>query len=374
MVSSLVNEPRLTLRTVFAVGTHPSQILPASVEWQEAEHPLPDERSVFAGRRAQAIAQDVLPDEMLLLLLSGGASAVLALPAHGITLDDKRRTIEIMMKTGADIHALNTVRKHLSAIKGGQLAATCRGTTRTLALSDVVDDDVSVIGSGPGVADATTWTDVAAALNQFGGSAHPQAVLHRVEAGLAARVSDTPKKTDSGLMRAAGHVIASRRDALEGAWKTASSLGYQAVVLPDAVIGEAREAANRWYATVQRIAAGTVGPLCVISAGETTVTVRGGGKGGRNQEFALAVAAALQSSDAETVAVSVGTDGIDGPTDVAGAIVDRTTLTRGGALGLDPVAYLDANDSYAFFEPLGDLIRIGRTDTNVGDLQIFLRG
>ena len=374
MAAVLVEDQTLAIQTLMAVGTHAPARLPARVEWHEAEHPLPDERSVRAGRRAQAIASRVPPDETLLLLLSGGASALLAVPAAGIGLDDKRRCIDLMMRSGADIQALNTVRKHLSAIKGGQLAAATRGLTLTLAVSDVMDDDVSVIGSGPGVLDPSTWSDASAALDRYGGTSHPAAVHQRVDAGRASSIPDTPKRGDPRMARSSGSVIASRKDAVTGAERAASTLGYATVVLPEPVTGEARDAARGWYEVVGNIAAGTDGPLCVISAGETTVHVKGDGRGGRNQEFALAIARAMHGSEAVAAAASLGTDGIDGPTDAAGAIVDHTTITRAATLGLDAAAYLAANDSFTFFEPLGDLIRIGRTDTNVGDLQVYLRG
>ena len=374
MAATLVGNQTLTIQTLMAVGTHAPMRLPAQVEWHEAGHPLPDERSLHAAQRAQAIAAGVSPEETLLLLLSGGASALLAVPASGITLEDKRKTIELMMRAGADIHALNTVRKHLSEIKGGQLAAATRGLTLTLAVSDVMDDDVSVIGSGPGVADPTTWDDAGVVLDRYGGTAHPAAVRRRVEAGRASRVPDTPKPGDRRMSRASGHVIASRREAVAGAERAASKLGYTTVVLPEAITGEARDAARYWYARVRSIAASTGGPVCVISVGETTVHVKGRGRGGRNQEFALALAQSMHGSDADAVAASVGTDGIDGPTDAAGAVVDRMTITRAASLSVDAAAHLAANDSFGFFERLGDLIRIGRTDTNVGDLQIYLRG
>jgi hydroxypyruvate reductase len=393
MIAAAVGHPMPLLRTAFAVGTHPPADLAAQVEWREASHPLPDQRSVAAGKRALEIAGSVSRGESLVILLSGGASALLAAPAAGITLEDKRRTIELMMHAGADIHALNTVRKHLSMIKGGQLARACRGTTLTLAVSDVVGDDVSVIGSGPGVADETTWDAAAAALAQWGGVQHPSAVHKRVAAGRAGSLADTPKR--DALENATGRVIANRQHALEGARAAAQGMGYRTVVIPEAVTGEARTAAARWLSAVREASSAHAGPICVISAGETTVRVTGTGKGGRNQEFALAVAIAIadrsREKDAERgmahggladqrtyldgIVASVGTDGIDGPTDAAGAWVDHTTLSRGLECGLaDPRSYLEDNNSHAFFDRLGDLIFTGRTDTNVGDLQIYLRG
>jgi glycerate 2-kinase len=391
MIAAAAHSPSPRLRTAFAVGTHQPPRFPASVEWRDASHPLPDQRSVAAGGRALEIAGHVSRGESLVLLLSGGASALLAAPAPGISLEDKRRTIELMMHAGADINALNTVRKHLSSIKGGQLAQVCGGMTLTLAVSDVVGDDVSVIGSGPGVPDQTTWDDAGAALEQWGGAQHRPAVRERIAAGRAATIPDTPKP--GTLPDAKGVVIANRHDALEGAREMARGRGYRAIVIPGAITGEARDAAAPWLSTVRDMVSAQPGPICVISAGETTVRVTGTGKGGRNQEFALALALALadsggacgvgpesRESGVERVGVggivaSVGTDGIDGPTDAAGACVDATTILRGVERGLDdPRRYLEQNDSYAFFDRLGDLIFTGRTDTNVGDLQIYLRG
>ena len=372
MAAALLAHPSLTIRSAVAVGTHRPAALPATVTWFEASHPLPDERSVDAGRAAMALASAVGSDETLLLLLSGGASALAALPADGISLDDKRRTIDIMMRAGADIHALNTVRKHLSAIKGGGLARVCRGTTMTLAVSDVVGDDLSVIGSGPGVPDPSTWADATTALGRFGGDRHPERVRARVAAGLAGRMPDTLKAADPEASRARGQVIATQQDALAAARRAAEDRGFHTTVLPDAVTGEARDAARAWFAAIAPRLQSDRGPFCVISAGETTVRVTGQGKGGRNQEFALALARTLSTEPRDLMVASIGTDGIDGPTDAAGAMVDRTTLDRAAAKGLSPESSLDANDSFTFFEALGDLIRTGRTDTNVGDLQILM--
>ena len=195
----------------------------------------------------------------------------------------------------------------------------------------------------------------------------------RIAAGLAGAIPDTPKPGDPRLSRASGRVIASRQDALSGARDAAAALGYRTIVLNEPIEGEAREAALAWYTTAMRLAQGSADPVCVISAGETTVRVTGSGTGGRNQEFALALARTVAEAARDAAVASVGTDGIDGPTDAAGAIVDRTTMMRAAQRGLrDPASYLEQNNSYAFFDTLDDLIRTGRTDTNVGDLQILL--
>jgi glycerate 2-kinase len=319
-----------------------------------------------------AVASAVRPDECLALLLSGGASALMALPIQGLTLADKQACVHTMMLAGADIQALNTVRKHLSGIKGGRLAAACRGTTATLAVSDVVGDDLSVIGSGPGVPDASTWAAAASAIARFGGQRHPRPVHELVARGLRGEIPETPKSEDPGLARVHAQVIASRRHALDAAGVAARALGYEVVTLADAVTGEARWAAPRWLDRVAEILQTHARPICVLSAGETTVRVTGSGRGGRNQEFALAlVERAATLGDAALVA-SVGTDGIDGPTDAAGALADATSRDRATAAGVSPSAFLDDNNAYEFFALLGDLIHLGRTDTNVGDVQILL--
>ena len=372
MASAIAECPQLQIQTLFAVGTHLTGLLPPRVEWHVASHPIPDGRSVAAAERALQIAAGVAPDECLLVLLSGGASSLMAAPAEGLSLVDKQQTARTMMLAGADIHALNTVRKHLSRVKGGRLAAACRGATLTLAVSDVIGDDLSVIGSGPGLADQSTWADAAAALQRFGGDAHTAAVRGLVARGVAGRAAETPKPHDTAMARARGRVIASRRDALAAARTAAEGLGYRVVVMEEAVGGEARRTAPAWFAEAQTHAAASRDPLCIVSGGETTVHVKGSGRGGRNQEFVLALVERLAREDRDLMVASIGTDGIDGPTDAAGALVDRTTLARAEAIGFTPPAFLDDNNSYDFFALLGDLIHFGPTDTNVGDVQIML--
>lgn len=357
---------------MLAIGTHGRELLPAGIEWIEAGHPFPDARSQAAGDRAVAIAQRVPSGEVLVILLSGGASALMAAPLDGISLEEKIATTRLMMNSGADIHALNTVRRHLSKVKGGRLAAECVGMTITIALSDVVGDDLCAIGSGPGVPDPTTWNDAAAALDRYGGEAHAPSVRFLVARGKSGKLPDTPKAGDSSMRRARAKVIGSRLNAMEGARDAALALGYRTMIDWDAVTGEARESAPKWLERVQRAAQNATPPMCFITSGETTVTVTGNGRGGRNLEFALALAEPLSSLASCSVA-SVGTDGIDGTSGVAGAIVDSTTLLRARERGLEaPGKYLATNDSLAFFAPLDDAVRLGRTDTNVGDLQVAL--
>jgi hydroxypyruvate reductase len=336
-------------------------------------HPVPTIGSEQAGRRALGVAGSLEADETLVVLLSGGASALMAVPAAGVALDDKRATTDRLLRAGADIHSLNTVRKHLSAIKGGWLAAGAPGACRAFAISDVVGDDLSVIASGPTVGDSSTFGDAVDVLRRFGGEgAYPRAVVARLAKGARGDVPETPKPGDPRLVRAASAVIGGRHDAMDGAVGEAERLGYHVVRIDDPVVGEARIAAASHLRGVVARAAGVARPACIVSSGETTVRVVGDGKGGRNQEFALAAAAALASLGGSAVAASAGTDGVDGPTDAAGAIVDATTVERARAGGLSPDTFLDDNNAYPFFAALGDLILTGPTDTNVGDLQIIL--
>jgi glycerate-2-kinase len=368
MIGAWCTIPDFTTRTAIAIGTHKHLSLPAPVEWHQAGHPLPDDRSVAAGVRALAVARAVPRDEALVVLLSGGASALMALPMGGVTLADKQQVVNGMLKGGADIHALNALRKHLSAVKGGRLAAACAGRTITLAISDVVGDDLAVIGSGPGIADPSTWREALTAIDRHVAECdQPASVRSLLTQGVAGRLPDTPKPGDTVTARVEARVIAGRFDAMAGARAAAEELGYSVRVIDGPVTGEARHAALPWLEATDGH------ERCVISSGETTVRVTGRGRGGRNQEFALALAEPLSARGGHAMAASVGTDGIDGPTDAAGALVDATTFGRGTALGLYPAAYLNDNNAYAFFDTLGDLVRTGPTGTNVGDLQVLLR-
>jgi hydroxypyruvate reductase len=365
--------PRIRAGLVIGAASAP---VPDGFDAIVGGHPVPTAASEEGGRRALAMADATSPGDTLLVLLSGGASALMAVAADGITLDDKRATTERLLRAGADIHALNTVRKHLSAIKGGWLATRARGACRTLVISDVVGDDVSVIGSGPTFGDTSGFEDALDVLRRFGGEAdYRPAVVARLRQGVDGAAPETPRPDDPRLDRAETTVIGSRRDAMAGAAAQAAALGYQVLRIDDPVVGEARTTAPAHMRAVLARAAGVGRPACIVSSGETTVHVTGHGRGGRNQELALAAAKVL--GDPGTVAspfalASVGTDGIDGPTDAAGALVDATTLGRARAAGLAPDRYLSDNNAYAFFDALGDLIHTGPTGTNVGDLQIIL--
>lgn len=318
------------------------------------------------------LAGETAPGEWLVVLLSGGASAMLAVPAPGVTLDEKIEAGRALMRAGVAIAALNCVRKHLSAIKGGLLGAAAPRSL-TLAISDVhgpVADDLSVIGSGPTCPDPTTFHDALQVAREISGV--PAAVVSRLERGALGELPETVKPGDPRLAGARHVVIGNRRTALEGAERAARALGYEVAIVPEATSGEAREAAHAFLTAARGLASSGGRPLCVLAAGETTVRVTGRGKGGRNQEFALAATPLVGSAGRAAVLASAGTDGTDGPTEAAGARVDSSTLDRARRAGVDWAASLADNDAYHFFEPLGDLIEWGPTGTNVGDLHVML--
>lgn len=342
----------------------------ASIEVVEAGHPLPDERGAAATRRIlERVANP--PAGGILCVLSGGASSLLVQPRQPVTLADKIVTTAALLRCGADIHELNTVRKHLSEVKGGGLARVAAGAVVTLIISDVVGDDPATIGSGPTSPDPTTFADALAVLDRYDLTERvPPTVTQVLKAGRAGQLPETLKPGAPIAERCSSFVIGSNRTALEGAAAAARARGWTVVVDAAPIVGDTTDAARRFAA--QLCALGAPGPLCLLAGGETTVRVRGTGRGGRNQEFALALAAELAGR--ELTVLSAGTDGIDGPTDAAGAFVDGTTLDRAQQHGLDVSAYLANNDSYAYFAQLGDLLRCGPTGTNVMDIKLALIG
>lgn len=341
-------------------------------------HPLPTSESERAGRRLLETARAAGPEDHVLLLLSGGASALAAAPAGDVVLDEKRQATGALLRSGADIHAINTVRRHLSRIKGGWLAARSKARWHTLAMSDVVGDDPSDIGSGPTVGDPTSFADALAVLDRFGGrAAYGPSVVAHLEGGARGLFEETPCPRDPRLARSLASVIGGRGNAMAGAAEEARALGYDVVVLAEPVTGEARTAAADFAASAAahtRDRRDQGRRTCVISSGETTVHVIGTGSGGRNQELALALAEQLPRLGDLVAAASIGTDGVDGPTTAAGAVVDSGSVARARRQGLVPEDYLRNNDSHAFFRALGDLIETGPTGTNAGDLQVLLLG
>lgn len=351
----------------------------ASGEWPgwrvvPATHPRPSAASELAGRAALALADDTRREGgVLLVCLSGGASAMLAVPADGLTIDDKAATTALLLRAGADIAEINTVRRHLSAVKGGQLAARA-GRSITLAISDVctpIEDDPAVIGSGPTSGDETSFADALAVISRWDLTARiPGAALRHLLAGVGGNAAGPVAPDDARLRQAAYWVIASRREAMQAAADTARRLGYHVHVRVDPVIGDARLAPAQIFDpdTIARLAR----PACIITSGETTVNVRGSGVGGRNQELAVAALELLAARRPAALA-SVGTDGVDGPTDAAGAMVGSETWDALGAdAGAQCRAALDANDTYPLLDRLRVLVRTGPTGTNVGDLQVLL--
>ena len=340
-------------------------------------HPVPTQASTDAARRVLEVAGSVGPSETLLVLLSGGASASLAAPVDGVTLQDKVKATEALLGGGVAIDGINCVRKHLSLIKGGWLAAATPGHVVTLAVSDVVGpvaDDPAVIGSGPTTADPTHFEDALRIADRpLVRPYFPAAARAALERGRRGAGAETPKPGDPCLEKSAVHVIGSCRDAVRAAASQATVLGFDVGVIDSPVVGEARHVADVHFDRVVEMASRLGRPACVVSAGETTVEVTGSGRGGRNQEFGLALVDRVSEMEEDVIFASVGTDGVDGPTDAAGAVVDRTTRRRARAKGLGaPASYLDRNDAYAFFETLGDLVMTGPTETNVGDLQVVL--
>jgi glycerate 2-kinase len=342
------------------------------IKINECGHPMPDRRGVAGARRIAKIASQAGPDDLIVCLISGGASALLPFPAPPITLAEKQKTTRLLLHCGASIHEINCVRKHISRIKGGQLARLAYPASLvTLILSDVIGDDPDVIGSGPTVPDPSTFADARAIVEKYRlWNKLPAAVRER----LVSAAEETPKPGDKIFEKTRNVIVGSNALAVDAAAVEARRLGFHTLVLSTFVEGEAREVARLHAAIAKEILASgrpVQKPACVISGGETTVSVRGTGMGGRNQEFALAAALEIGGLR-DTVILSGGTDGTDGPTDATGAIADGTTVARAQALGLNPAAFLANNDSYHFFEPLGDLIKTGPTGTNVADIHLIL--
>ncbi|WP_028583769.1 glycerate kinase type-2 family protein [Desulfogranum mediterraneum] len=350
----------------------------STIELIEAGHPLPDMNGHAGARRIFQLASQADEKTLVICLISGGGSALLPLPVAGVSLDDKQQTTKVLLACGATIHEMNTIRKHLSAIKGGGLArAVYPATLITLILSDVVGDDLDSIASGPAVPDPTTYADCLSILDRYAIRQQlPSTVLRHLEDGAAGTVPETPKRGDRIFSRTDNVIIARNCDALIAAKRKAAELGYHTLALSSMLEGDTRESAAMHMAIAREVARyelSVAKPACILSGGETTVTIKGTGKGGRSQEFALA--AALKMGEMKnSVVLCAGTDGTDGPTDAAGAISDSSTLEQARSLGLDPAAYLENNDAYHFFHALGSLYITGPTNTNVMDLRLILVG
>ncbi len=340
------------------------------IEIVEASHPVPDENGVAATRRVLGAVRNLSDDDLVLCLLSGGASSLLSLPADGVGLEAKRSVTRTLLVSGATIAEINCVRKHLSAIKGGRLAAACApARVVTLAVSDVPGDDLSTIGSGPTVADPTTLGDAISVLERY--EIEPPTT---VAAALREERNESPKPGHAGLAPGETFLIATPQTALEAAAEVARRSGVTPFILSDRIEGEARDVAKTHAALASRIATSgqpVAPPAVVLSGGEVTVTVRGDGCGGPNHEFLLALAIALNGQP-EVHALAVDTDGRDGTADAAGATIGPAVLSCADALHLDPQSHLTRNDSYTFFERLESLVVTGPTRTNVGDFRAIL--
>ncbi|MBB2920649.1 glycerate kinase type-2 family protein [Cupriavidus alkaliphilus] len=340
------------------------------IEVVEAAHPVPDEAGARAAQRMVELVQGLGADDLVLCLISGGGSALLAAPAPGLTLADKQAVNKALLRSGASIGEMNCVRKHLSALKGGRLALHCApARVETLLISDIPGDDPTLIASGPTLPDATTCADALAVIAKYGIE-----VPANVRAHLESGAGETPKPGDARFNGHRSVTLATAQQALEAAAARARELGFEAHILSDCIEGEAREVAEVHAAIARQVAqrGQPFGKPCVIlSGGETTVTVRGKGRGGRNAEFLLALAVALDGLPG-VHAIAGDTDGIDGSEDNAGAMLSPDTLTRAGARGLNARAHLENNDGYGFFAGLEDLIVTGPTRTNVNDFRAIL--
>jgi hydroxypyruvate reductase len=346
------------------------------IEIHGAAHPVPDAAGVAAGRAVLASLAGLDEAALVVCLISGGGSALLVCPADGISLQDLQATNEALLACGASIVEINALRKHLSAVKGGQLArAAAPARVITLILSDVVGDPLDAIASGPTAPDSSSFTDCAAIVRRYGLQERlPAAVRERLRAGETGEIPETPSAGDALFDRVTNLLVANNDRAVRAAAAAAEACGYRPMVLSTTIEGETRDVARMHAAMAREVRASgrpCAPPCCLLSGGETTVTLRGDGRGGRNQEFVLAAALDIAGLEGVTVC-SVGTDGIDGNSDAAGAVADGASLARARAAGLDARALLDDNDSNAFFAALDDLLVTGPTDTNVMDLRLVL--
>jgi glycerate 2-kinase len=344
------------------------------IHLHEAAHPVPDAAGMEGARRIAELLDKTGKGDIVICCISGGGSALLPLPVEGVSLEQKQQVTGALLACGAPIDEVNTLRKHLSRIKGGQLARLASpAQVITLILSDVIGDPLDVIASGPTAPDESSFADAMNIVEKYDLAAKlPDAVLNHFRLGSVGEAPETPKPGDGIFDCVQNVLVASNKAAVAACVAEARSLGYETEVISTTQEGEARDvAADQARMAQARLAHG--GPLCMISGGETTVTLRGDGLGGRNQEFALAAALALDGI-ADVAMLAAGTDGTDGPTDAAGAFADGETVARAAAMDMTAADYLANNDAYHFFEPLGDLLKTGPTGTNVMDLYLFLVG
>lgn len=342
------------------------------IHLHEAGHPLPDARGLAGARRMVELAAEAGEGDLVLCLISGGGSALTTLPVQGVSLDDMQALTKELLRCGATINEINSVRKHLSQIAGGNLARLAHPATLvSILVSDVVGSPLDVIASGPTVPDTSTYADALAVLDKYGIRAQvPANIVAHLESGRAGAVPETPKAGDIAFARTQNLIVADNAIAAQAALAAAEAMGFHTLLLSTYVEGEAREVAKVMAAIAKEAAQNgrpQSRPACIVAGGETTVTLRGQGRGGRNQELALAAAIQLDGWQ-DILIAALATDGSDGPTDAAGALAEGETLARAAQLGLKAQDYLANNDSYAFFQALGDLLLTGPTNTNVNDL------
>jgi hydroxypyruvate reductase len=342
------------------------------VRLHEAGHPIPDEAGVAGAQEIAALLSEAGENDLVLCLVSGGGSALMTLPVEGITLAEMKALTDALLRRGANINEINTIRKHVERMKGGQLARLAQpATVISLMLSDVVGNPLDVIASGPTVPDTSTFADAYALLQRYELVGQvPAAITERLRRGALGEIADTPKPGDPLFARAHNVIVASNNIAAQAAQRAAEGLGFHTLLLSTYIEGEAREVAKVLAGVAKEILASgqpLPRPACVVVGGETTVTIKGQGKGGRNQEMALMAAIQLQGL-ADVAIVCLATDGSDGPTDASGALADGHTVARAAAQGLNAWSHLANNDSYPFFAALDDLLLTGPTNTNVNDL------
>ncbi len=348
----------------------------AHIETVECGHPIPDEAGIAGTRRQLALLEGLDEHALVIALFSGGGSALLPAPAPGISIGEKQQTTRLLLACGATIDEINAIRKHLSSIKGGLLSRQAHpARVLALMLSDVIGDSLDAIASGPTYPDTTSYKDCLHLVDHYGlHNKLPTAVRDRLEAGAHGKIGETPKADDPCFARVHNFVVGNNSLAIAAAATRAGDLGYNVLQLTSRLQGEARTIGAALATIAQEVQQSNhpiAAPACIIAGGETTVTLRGTGKGGRNQELALAAALTIDGWQGITF-LSAGTDGTDGPTDAAGAIVDGSTIQRGNALGISAKPHLQNNDSYHYFKKLDDLLITGATGTNVMDLQIAL--
>ena len=356
-----------------------TKALPVLYKTLISTHPIPDHKSEEAGKKLLDFCKNCTNEELVIGLISGGASSLVEVPGDGLSLADLQNATELLLKSGATIHEMNCIRKHLSKIKGGHLSqAIFPAISLNFILSDVIGDDLSVIGSGLTAPDDTTYADALEIVKKYKlTSKFPVAVVDYLEKGNKGEILETIKSGDSRMMNTKNVLVGSNKTALKGARDKAQELGYETIILSDKIQGEARDVALKFYSFSRQVDSGALMklPACIIAGGETTVTVTGSGLGGRNQEMALAYLTLMdEESDLTTkqIFLSASTDGGDGPTDVAGAFADYSLMKNAQDAGIDPEDYLDRNDSYHFFKKVGGHLITGPTQTNVCDLQILI--